>query len=747
MRGLIFELKRRNVFKVAAGYALVAWILIESGSVLMPTFGVPDWFFKVYVIMVFGGFVVAMIIAWVFEITPEGVRLESEIDRGNEPPTKPGQLNLGLIALLVIALIVSITFNVTGLRDADDDVADARRQENTKVAILPFENRSVDPENAFLTDGIHDGLWSLLAEIDGLQITPRPSVKAYQDTTKSLREIGEELGVSVVVEGSVQRADDRLLVIVRVFDAATEELLFSDNFERDAAHSSVFDLQTDVSSRIVAALPITPGQIDDAPRAAPTQDPLAFAAYIEGVNQLEQREFGTLELARSNFERAIEIDPNYARAHAKLAETAMVLYSNHKAMLLDEAVAIAGPAVERSLELDPLLAEAYAIRGLMLSEQWQRTRLGEENALAAADFEKALALNPSLSKAMLWYSTLLEQENRVDEAIFILGEAMEFDARNRIPYVNMPGMLALRGRTDDAIALLLKTMTIFPDWSLPNDYLSRHLQGLGRIDEAVAWSMRLREMSDDPLAAANSLGVFRVLGQESFIDDFLAEIPRDHPVIPIGRGWERFIRGDYAAAKGILIPLRDTDYAKAGFFDDILARTLMMLGEYEEAKAWVLKANPRLSGDTSKPLDRFNANDATLLGFLELKLGNDSAAAELLDGALAAIEGTPRVGFSGYGLLDVRIHAVRGRRNQALDAFESAVDEGMVSNVFFDFFDVDEDPLLESLRGDTRFEAARERMRSNLTEMAERVDEAIETGDWEPLRERTRDASVLIARR
>jgi len=151
MTSLFTELRRRNVLRVAAAYALVSWILIEAGSVLLPTFGAPDWVFKAYVIVVMVGFIVAMVVAWVFEVTPEGVRRERDIDRSSYEPLPRGRLNNLIIALLVIALGVSITFNVTGIRSDAPDIAESVVRNS--IAVLPFSSRSADAENQYFADG------------------------------------------------------------------------------------------------------------------------------------------------------------------------------------------------------------------------------------------------------------------------------------------------------------------------------------------------------------------------------------------------------------------------------------------------------------------------------------------------------------------------------------------------------------------------------------------------------------------
>ena len=223
MDSFFSELRRRNVLRLAATYALAAWILIEAGSVLLPTFGVPEWFFRAYVLVIFAGFVVSLILAWVFEVTPEGVKLESRIDHDQGRPRTRSKSNTIIIALLIIALGVSITFNVTGLRSPDEPAATSVATATPSIAVLPFTSRSTDPDNQYFADGIHDDLLMRLAHIGSLRVISRTSVNEYRDTTKNLREIGSELGVATIVEGAVQRSGSQVRITVQLIDAETDE--------------------------------------------------------------------------------------------------------------------------------------------------------------------------------------------------------------------------------------------------------------------------------------------------------------------------------------------------------------------------------------------------------------------------------------------------------------------------------------------------------------------------------------------
>ncbi|MGH8168223.1 MAG: hypothetical protein ACREQ1_13355, partial [Woeseiaceae bacterium] len=223
MRKFVSELRRRNVFRVAAAYALSAWILIEAGSVLLPTFGASEGFFQVYVVAVLAGFVVSVVLAWVFQWTPEGVKLDRDVDRtATEDRGTSQRMNYAIIALLVIALVVSVTFNVT---DTEGELPVA------SIAVLPFASRSANPDNRLFADGIHDDLLTRLANVKALKVISRTSVMEYRDTAKNVREIGEELGVESVLAGTVQRIGDTVRINLQLIDARSDEHIWAKSYD------------------------------------------------------------------------------------------------------------------------------------------------------------------------------------------------------------------------------------------------------------------------------------------------------------------------------------------------------------------------------------------------------------------------------------------------------------------------------------------------------------------------------------
>jgi len=733
MRSFIDELRRRNVLRVAAAYALVAWIFIEAGSVLLPTFGAPEWFFAtVYVPVAVGGFVVAMIIAWVFEITPDGVKRESEVDRSSYEPPPKGRMNAMIIALLVVALGVSVTFNVTGLRDSAP--ASTVAQARNSIAVLPFTSRSADEDNRYFADGIHDDILTRLAEIESLRVISRTSVNQYRESDRNLKEIGRELGVATIVEGAVQRVGDQVRVTVQLIDAETDEHLWAESYDREYTLQNVFELQSEISARIASALraALTP---EDAIRLAkiPTSNVAAYAEYVKGRDKLMQRSFATLHEAREHFERAIEMDPNYAQAYSGLAQTALVLLSNHKALPTDEAFAIADAATRKALAIDPELAEAHAVRGLLELSRWEITRADNGNVRAAQSFDTAIRLNPNLAEAYVWFASLRNSEGDNQSAIDLLTKALTIDPLSRIPYVNLPSFLALEGKNDDATKLLIEAVRIFPEWEVPYEYMSNHLMRLGRLDEAVAWRMRSASFNADPLSQGALMGTYQAFGDDEAITEFVESFPKDHPLYPLGVAWWHYITRDYRGADQALGDIGDLSGLPRDFLLPLQVGLALLLEDWQRAKAVLLAGNPGLVGDDESPVAEHNAFWAVYLAFVEQKLGNDREATRLLDEAEPVIARLPRMGMRGQGIQDVHILVLRGRYAAAMEALIEAVDEGFVASQPFDLFPFDEDPIIVPLRDDPRFAPLEQRMHELIEAMRHNVEAAQESGDWEPL--------------
>ena len=747
MHSFLSELRRRNVLRLAATYALVAWILIEAGSVLLPTFGVPEGFFRAYVLVILAGFLAALVIAWAFEVTPEGVKFDQKVDRSQELPRSRGKSNTIIIALLAIALGVSITFNVTGVRDQQELQIVEGSDLTPSIAVLPFTSRSTDPDNEFFADGIHDDLLTRLADIESLRVISRTSVNEYRDTTKNLREIAADLGVTTVVEGAVQRSGDQVRITVQLIDAATDEHLWAKSYDRALTMRNVFAIQSEISEEIALALraALTP---EEQLRLAvmPTKSIEALSYYTAGRNNLNQRRFETLQEARAQFEQAIAVDPEYAQAYAGLAETILVTLSNHQSIDPAEAFELSGQAIGRALEIDDQLAEAHAVKGLLEFSQWSATRTGDGNLKAAESFQRAIRLKPNLSSSYVWFSSLRETQGDFDGAIELLTKAMHVDPLGRIPYVNLPGYYAFEGESEKAIHLLVKAMEIFPDWPMPYTYMANQLQGLGRLDEAVAWTELAQGMTDDPMTGGSAMGIYVEFGDTDRIRAFGEQFPTDHPLYQMGAGFMHFTNNDFAGTIEILRPVDLVSEVQAKFAYPLIFMSAVKLGDYDTAQEYVIRANPVLDSDTITGVNRKNVKAAILLAHILKQKGDDRRSGELLAQAEEVVRQMHRIGAGGYGISDVHILAIQGRRDAALDALRDAIDEGFVSLMSYDYWTIDQDPMIDSLRDDAQFKVMKEELDQRIEVMRENVERADASGDWSELLGQVREQLTASAR-
>ena len=731
MNGLLSELRRRNVLRVAAAYALVSWILIEAGSVLLPTFGAPEWVFRTYVVIVIIGFFIAMIIAWIFEITPDGVRRERDIDRSDYKPRSRETMNVAIIGLLVLALGVSLTFNLTGIRK--DEAAPLAIARNS-IAVLPFSSRSTDEENQYFADGIHDDILTRLAAIESLRVISRTSVGEYRNTSKNIRQIGQELGVAAIVEGAVQRFGNQVRINVQLIDAATDEHIWAATFDKALNIENVFDVQSEISTRIAAALraALTPEE-ERRMVAAPTDNISAYAEYVKGRANLSTRSFASLQQARQNFMNAIELDPDYAQAHAALAQTLLVTLSNHKSIAVSDAYAMAANSIDKALSIDPELAEAYAVRGLLQMMRWEETRSDQGNVDAAESFQRAIELSPSLADTYVWFASLRTSEGDVNEAIELLTRALSIDPLSRIPYVNLPSFYAVRGQNAETTRMLRQAISLFPDWSTPYSYLSNHMQKLGRLDEALAWGLKEMALSEDPMSGGQLIGIYRDFGNTEAIMNFMENFPQDHPLYPVGKSYWHYIMRDYDGAISNIEAMSDMADLPRDFAYPLLVGASVLNGDYERAYDYISQSHPLLGGDSDAAIDAKNVDTAVILAFVEQKRNRPRHAQALLQKALPVVEELPRTGMAGHGIKVVQILTMQGRLSAAIEALSATVDAGFVSSQGFDPWAFDEDPIIEPLRSDPSFRALEQRMNERIEEMRRNVERAEESGAWDEL--------------
>ena len=449
------ELKRRNVYKVAVAYAIVAWLLIQGASILFPTFEAPAWVIKVFVTAIAFGFPVALILAWAFELTPEGIKRADDVAPEQSITRRTGRtLDFIIIGVLLVVIALFIF-------ERQHPKQTARSETSEKsIAVLPFENLSRDPDNAFFTDGVQDEILANLAKVADLKVISRTSVMLYKSgNPRNLREIGQQLGVAHVLEGSVQRAANRIRVTAQLIDARTDAHLWAQTYDRDLA--DVFAIQSEIAKAIADQLQakLSPGE-EAAIEQRPTADLGAFDLYTRAKTLLFSVSFSTT--ARNNLLQAVELlnkavarDPNFLLAYCQLAKTHDTLYF----LNLDHTpsrLALADAAVHVALQLRPDSGEAH----LALAEHRYRVYLDYDGARAELAIAQRALPNEPLAFELAGY--IDRRQGRWDESTRNLERAIELDPRNIFTLQQISISYQFLGRYEQMAAVLDRALAVAP---------------------------------------------------------------------------------------------------------------------------------------------------------------------------------------------------------------------------------------------------------------------------------------------
>ncbi|HUP51835.1 MAG TPA: tetratricopeptide repeat protein [Longimicrobiales bacterium] len=485
LRTLIDELRRRRVFRVVAGYAVAAWVVVQVANDTFPALQFPDWALTLVVVCALLGFPVALALAWAFDLTPEGVRR--------------GRVYAGL-AVLAIVMLAASAFFVRGRDAARSSTAGATVEAVSvpaSIAVLPFADLSAAGDQEYFGSGLAEELLNVLARTEGLRVAARTSSFAFAGTEAPVTEIGAQLGVEAVLEGSVRESNGTIRITAQLIDARTGYHLWSDAYTREL--SDVFAIQDEIAAAIANALELRLVGGDDAsPRRARPRDPEAFQLYLRGRYAWNQRTLEGIRESVSYFEQALQLDPAYALAYTGLADAYMLL-EDVDALSREEAFAKGGAAARRALQLDETLAEAHTSLAHILMHQLEYDESERE-------YLRALALNPNLSTAHQWYSLLLSQMQRWDEALEYATRAAELDPLSIAPARSVGVVLYLARRPDESVSHFEAVLERHPDSEELLGWLGwAHLQA-GRADTASALWTRLRgqygaEYYQAPLAA------------------------------------------------------------------------------------------------------------------------------------------------------------------------------------------------------------------------------------------------------
>ena len=519
---LIAELRRRNVIRAAGLYLVGAWLVVQVTGTILPMFSAPDWLPRTVVIVLAIGFVPAMIIAWVFELTPDGIKRDAEVPLGQSiAPQTARRMDRLIMAMLAIALVyfgidkfvLAPRREATQIAQAIHSVAQA--VSTNSIAVLPFLNLSADPKQDYFSDGMTEEILNALANVPKLQVTARTSVFSLKGQRHDVREIGKMLGVAYVLEGSVRQADDEVRITAQLIRTDNGFHLWSQNYDRKLEH--IFALQAEVAGDIAQALKLPLGIGGDAALVSQrTDDPQAYALYLQARAAYRERGDG-VQRSIDLYNAALARDPKFAPAWAGLCGSLNVLQfylPESRVAEVPQTQRDAETACKRAIELAPDLASPHIMLGNLYTNEWRWTE-------AEKHFQRAQALAPNDPEFYFAYTDWLGTQGRIEEALQAAQHAIALDSMAPM-YHNLYGyLLHYSGRNQECVAQTEAGHALAPKVYYLVKNLTTCYVLTGRINDAD----KLRESLHAVLAASGESP--SVIAKQLAIQDAVIAIARN----------------------------------------------------------------------------------------------------------------------------------------------------------------------------------------------------------------------------
>jgi TolB-like protein len=489
---LFGELSRRNVFRVGIAYGVVSWVLLQIVDVISPIFELPLWAPKLIFLIIIIGLVPALIFAWAFEITPEGIKKESDVDRsGSIAPNTGRKLNIVIIGFLVAAvalLLLDRQFDDTD--NAPEDTVAAISDSETSIAVLPFVNMSSDAEQEFFSDGITEEILNALASEKSLKVAGRTSSFAFKGKNDDLRRIGDALGVDHILEGSVRKVGAQVRITAQLIQVDTGFHIWSETYDREL--TDVFAIQDEIANEILKQLRSQLfGDEDLVVVETKRTNPVVYDLYLRAKQRIYTRNGSEITIAISELDKAIQLDPEYAPALAQRGVATMLMSEQSYGDIPDDEARRRGKRfVDQALRLDDNLAEGWAALGLYYNNE----PAGSEYAID--HLTKALSINPNLIDASNWLFIALQGVGDYLGSLEVLVDVAERDPLYRPAFANAIMQFNAYGMPDEAEALLRRIEAFDP--SNPDLYSARAINFMfsGRSGEGLQQMELGRELDE-----------------------------------------------------------------------------------------------------------------------------------------------------------------------------------------------------------------------------------------------------------
>jgi TolB-like protein/Tfp pilus assembly protein PilF len=621
MSGFFEELQRRKVYRVAAAYIVAAGFLIQISSAVFPAWELPNWSLRLVIALLLIGFPIALLLAWAYDITPQGIK--------STPKTPGAHRRRNLILLIVTAVIVSASAGFFLLPGA------AWHKVDKSVAVLPFQNLSSDPENAYFADGIQEEVLTRLAKIADLKVISRASTQQYQSKPGNLAEIATQLGVANILEGSVQKAGNQVRVNVHLVNVQTGSQLWAETYDRKL--SDIFAVETEIAKGIAESLQATlTGREEQALAANPTNNPEAYDAYLRGLAFEARSNYSSDALFKAIdfYDLAVRLDPNFALAWARLSGAHALLYFNRGDVTAARRDA-AKEALENAQRLQPNSPETLLFLGYY--QYWVLHDYG----LAKATFTRVSKMLPSNSGVSYALAAIARREGHWDESVAYWERGLALDPRNTALLTEVAFTYAALRQFPTAIKLYGRALEILPKEFYLTASKASMYQAEGNLQEAAELLVDVNAQTNSDPAVRSKLTQLRL---ERNFTEATQLVQARHARLQFGFGIEKGtkqvgvalvqrIAGDTAQAKAFAEQARNTleplskEQPENAFVAAALAVAYAMLDEKDSALneaqraiTLVPSSKDRLSGPA------FEEN----LALVEMILGENSRAISTL---------------------------------------------------------------------------------------------------------------------
>jgi len=498
------ELKRRNVYKVAVAYIVAGWALSQGIAQVFPVFDVPNWVIRLIVLLIIIGLPIALVLAWMFELTPQGIKRTETADA---LPASSRSKKHVWVYVVVIGGLVSVGLFFLGSYTARNGSVSSAELPAKSIAVLPFDNLSEDKGNAYFAEGVQDEILTRLAKVADLKVISRTSTQHFKSAPENLPQIAKQLGVANILEGSVQKANDQVRVNVQLINALTDAHLWADTYDRKL--TDIFAVESDIAKSIADALQAKLSRSAEHVLASrPTEDPEAHELYLKGRYFWNRRTGENLKKAADYFQQAIGKDPKYALAYSGLADCHVLLpvYPELGSNPRDE-LPEALKAARKAVELDDTLAEAHTSLARTLASNLQLSA-------AMSEFNRAIELNPNYATAHQWFGECLQSQGRLEEGLAELKRAQTLDPLSLIINSLLGFALDTVGKSDEAIAQLRKTIEINPNFAYAYGLLGNVLEHRGQLKEAIVEYEKNISLGADPTALAQLARAYFLIGRQ-----------------------------------------------------------------------------------------------------------------------------------------------------------------------------------------------------------------------------------------